>query len=189
MYYWLPYVLLVTVCTTGYCMYYWLPFVLPNLTLKVLCFLPHSWYLCAMWFSQSAVTVFLTFINRNSPLFVPSAGTAWLSAARNPLLWLSSFPDPTSTQPSCPPFLQPVQPCVAGCVLAPVTSSCPLTRTASYWVWYRRFSILSACAAGSHPIQFVPLVPSMCACRILHDPPPPATHSKPRIFVKKKIPN
>jgi hypothetical protein len=36
------------------------------------------------------------------------------------------------------------------------------------------FRYSSVCAAGSHPIHFVPLVPSsMCAGKFLHDSPPP----------------
>ena len=41
-------------------------------------------YLCVMCFPQSAVSVFINSVNRNSLLFVLSAGTAWLATACNP---------------------------------------------------------------------------------------------------------
>ena len=140
---------------------------------------------CVMCVAQSAVAVLLNSITRNRPLFVLSAGTPDSLQPGTLLLWLSSFPDPTATAPSCPPFLQPVQSVVCSRLCArPCDLELPadpnrklLSRTTN------AFRYSSVCSAGSHPFHLVPLVPTLCACRILHDPPP---HYIRRIFVKKK---
>ena len=145
----------------------WLLYVPHDLTLTVLCILP-------LWLSQSTVAVFVNRISRNSLLFVLHAGKAWLSTAWNPAAMavvisgshlncaiLSSISAADAVVCSRPAVYSPLWP----------RAACPLTRTASYWVWQQ--TLLGVCAVGSRPIRFVPLVPPICTCRILRDPPPP----------------